>query len=191
MTIIGVAALLVCACDYKDFNGQPCRSGEDCPGWDPYNKCCGCGIMCFEGTCQEGCADSDCCYRGDCNQHCRSACGDHSHCDYNEYCAATGCEYCLRSQRISCSSSYSEDHCTEVGGLWTCSGVTCLCSCPAAAAGCGCIQPEECGSFCTAAPIAGSCYGVMVGRCYEYEILEPGCYCVPGENAEFVLECYD
>ena len=189
--LIGVLALLVCSCDYGDKGGQPCLSDEDCLGWDPSNKCCRCGMGCYERTCQEGCRDFECCFRGDCDENCQHSCYDHSDCGYERRCGETGCEVCLMSQRLQCDSSYSEDRCLEVGGLWKCSSGDCLCNCSTGNEGCGCYKHEDCGSFCAIVPFYGSCYAVYMGRCYGYEIVEPGCYCVPGEDMEFVLECYE
>jgi len=193
--LLGVAAMLVYSCDYKDNNpiGMPCESNEDCPGFDPdtCDLCCGCEMMCFQGKCGPASIDHKCCFVGDCNDKCQYPCDDHKDCDLAQRCEDNRCVECLMSQKMQCESSYSEDRCVEVYGRWTCSGGNCLCNCSTGNEGCGCRSDEECGGFCVMDPVEDSCSGIYMGRCYGYEIIEPGCYCIPGVSGEFVLECYE
>jgi hypothetical protein len=199
--ILAVLQLAFClgACDYKDgepdgSTGMPCESGEDCPGWDPYNKCCGCGIMCWEGTCQEGCIDFECCFRGDCNENCAYPCGTNSECDWMQRCENHECVRCSSvSGDSNCHEYLAEVSCATYGGLWGCPSTgPCKCNCSTGDEGCICRRNEDCYSHCVSEPVDGGCQGIgWRSECYGHVFLEAGCYCTPGEGGDYELLCVE
>ena len=196
-------ALNLCSCTGGDKDhpgdagdaGDNCFSHEDCPGFDPdtCDLCCGCEMMCYEGKCGPASIDHECCFRGDCNENCKSPCGDHIDCDWRQRCDDHECLNCrsLPSPPY-CHKDLAEVSCATHGGLWMCSNTGgCKCSCSTEDEGCNCKSHADCRSYCVAETIDGGCQDIADGACYAYEYLETACYCVPSESIEFELLCID
>jgi len=195
ITIVILLLFAFFACNSGGI-GSPCDEDEECNGNKDISRCCGCGIRCWQGTCQDVCADSECCYYGNCTEGCRISCNKHGDCGMYEQCINGGCEYfhpsCGWEPEPGCTRDLEIEECKIYKGVYWCPEEgDCFCSCPTYDGNCYCNEANQCETICYMGAFGIDCAEVTSGRCNLYNDFFYGCYCVMGEEGTFSEICVE